>query len=351
MSAIAVVTGGSGWLGTRLLLALTHGLADVPEMAEPDADLRVRALAVSDADAAAVTKHSERIEAVRGDLCDPSSLDALCAGAEGGVLFHCAGVVHPAARTREFSRVNVEGTRSVLEAAVRAGVRRAVVMSSNSPMGLNPNREHRFDEHSPYDPYMGYGRSKMEMEQLVAGLQREGRIETVVVRAPWFYGPSQPARQTEFFSMIRRGGAPIVGGGENLRSMAYLDNLAQGLLLCARTPGANGETYWIADERPYSMNEIVDTIERLMEDEFGLEVAHRRLRLPGVVSEIARLVDRTIQGAGLYQQKIHVLSEMNANITCSIAKARSELGYRPRIALEEGMRRSIRWCLTEGIAI
>jgi nucleoside-diphosphate-sugar epimerase len=298
-----------------------------------------------------VTAHSERIEAVPGDLRDASSLDALCAGAEGGVLFHCAGIVHPLRRTREFREVNVEGTRSVLDAALRAGVRRAVVMSSNSPMGLNPNREHRFDERSPYDPYMGYGRSKMEMEQLVAAIQQDTRIETVVVRAPWFYGPSQPARQTEFFSMIRRGGAPIVGDGENLRSMAYLDNLAQGLLLCARDPAANGETYWIADERPYSMNEIVDTVERLMEQEFGLEVAHRRLRLPGVVSEIARAADWTIQKVGLYQQKVHVLSEMNKHIACSIEKAKRELGYEPRVALEEGMRRSLGWCRDEGITI
>jgi nucleoside-diphosphate-sugar epimerase len=197
MSAIAVVTGGAGWLGTRLLLALTRGLPDVARLAEPDPALRVRALAMSEAEAGAVRAHSGRIDAVRGDLRDPPSLDALCAGAEGGVLFHCAGVVHPAGRTREFRAVNVEGTRALLAAAARAGLRRAVVMSSNSPMGLNPSREHRFDEDSPYNPYMGYGRSKQEMERCVAEVQREGRLETVVVRAPWFYGPSQPARQTE----------------------------------------------------------------------------------------------------------------------------------------------------------
>jgi nucleoside-diphosphate-sugar epimerase len=67
------------------------------------------------------------------------------------------------------------------------------------------------------------------------------------------------------------------------------------------------------------------------------------LRLPGVASEIALLVDALMQGAGLYNQKIHVLSEMNKTIACSIAKARRDLGYEPKIALEEGMRRSLRW--------
>jgi nucleoside-diphosphate-sugar epimerase len=198
---------------------------------------------------------------------------------------------------------------------------------------------------------MGYGHSKMQLEQLVARLASSGKIETVVVRAPWFYGPFQPPRQGEFFTMVRTGRAPIVGDGGNLRSMAYVDNLCQGLLLCARHAAAAGETYWIADERPYTMNEIVDTIERVIRDDFHLDVKGGRLRLPNVVSEIALAGDRLLQAAGLYQQKVHVLSEMNKNIACDIGKARRELGYDPKVALAEGMRRSIQWCLENGISI
>jgi len=95
----------------------------------------------------------------------------------------------------------------------------------------------------------------------------------------------------------------------------------------------------------------VDTIERLLEKEFHLPVARKRLRLPSVVSEIAGLCDGLLQAAGIYQQKIHVLSEMNKTIACSIAKAEKELGYKPRIELEEGMRRSIRWCFENGYKI
>jgi nucleoside-diphosphate-sugar epimerase len=142
--------------------------------------------------------------------------------------------------------------------------------------------------------------------------------------------------------MIRDGKAPIVGSGENLRSMAYTENLAQGLLLAASVPAASGQIYWIADERPYSMNEIVDTIERLLETEFGQKCAHKRMRLPGLASEVALAADTVLQRLGLYQQKIHVLSEMNKTIACSVEKAKRELGYRPTIALEEGMRRSLR---------
>jgi nucleoside-diphosphate-sugar epimerase len=178
--------------------------------------------------------------------------------------------------------------------------------------------------------------------------ERASKIETVIIRAPWFYGPNQPPRQTVFFRMIRDGKAPIVGPGDNLRSMAYVDNLCQGLLLAASHAQANGQVYWIADRRPYSMNEIIDTIERLLETEFGQRCAHKRMRLPGLASEVAWLADKSLQALGIYHQKIHVLSEMNKTIACSVARAERELGYDPTIALEEGMRRSLRWCVENG---
>jgi nucleoside-diphosphate-sugar epimerase len=148
--------------------------------------------------------------------------------------------------------------------------------------------------------------------------------------------------------MIKEGKGPIIGGGENRRIMAYVDNLAQGLILCAAVEQAAGKTYWIADARPYSMNEILDTIERIMEREFKITVTHKRMRLPGLVADFAGVVDASIQKLGFYHQKIHVLSEMNKTIACDISKARKELGYEPTHDLESGMRESIRWCLANG---
>ena len=200
-------------------------------------------------------------------------------------------------------------------------------------------------------PYMEYGRSKALMEQAVAEVQSRGKLETVVIRPPWFYGPGQPPRQSLFFNMIRTGRMPIVGSGENLRSMAYIDNICQGLLLCERVDRAAGRVYWIADREPYTTNEIVDTVERLLGEEFGFKVTGRRVRLPHLVGELAWLVDKGLQGLTLYHQKIHVLSEMNKNIACQIGRAEEELGFDPKIDLEEGMRRSIRWCIDRGVAL
>ena len=300
------------------------------------------------AEGSANTADAKGVEAVTGDVCNPQDLKEFCRGAEGATLFHCAGVIHPSYGIRQLYDVNRDGTRNLLEAAAAAGVRRFVYVSSNSPIGLNPNAGHVFDENSPYNPYMNYGRSKMEAEQVVGEFQQAGKIETVVIRPPWFYGINQPARQSLFFSMIREGKAPIVGSGENKRSMAYVDNICQGLILCESTPAANGQTYWIADRRPYTMNEIVDTIERLLEKEFGMQVAHKRMRLPGFAGDVATVVDSLIQSTGRYHQKFHVLSEMNKTIACRVDKAQRELGYDPKVELEEGMRRSIRWCLDQG---
>jgi nucleoside-diphosphate-sugar epimerase len=347
---LALVTGAPGWLGTRLVRVLAEGLPDGPDLVEAG-ERSVRCLVqpgLKGTKTAELAAIGARIEIMEGDLLDPPSLEAFCRGSQGAALFHCAGVIHPTSGIRQVFRVNHEGTRNLLAAAEEAGVRRAVCVSSNSPIGCNRSSDELFDESAPYNPYMAYGRSKVLMERAVREFEERGRLETVVIRPPWFYGPDQPPRQSEFFAMIRKGKAPIVGGGENRRSMAYVDNICQALLLCERVEAARGRTYWIADARPYTMNEIVDTIERLLEEEFGLVVAHRRLRLPGAASQVAGLLDRLIQLTGFYNTRIHVLSEMNKTIACSIDRARKELGYDPRISLEEGMRRSIGWCLEKG---
>jgi nucleoside-diphosphate-sugar epimerase len=343
-----LVTGALGWLGVSLVEALVNGLADHEALQEPPRDLRIRCLVLPGQDAAFLRKRSDRIEIQAGDIRKAADCEQFCRDAKGAVLFHTAGIIHPG-KVAEFYQINVTGTTNLLDAAIKAGVRRAVVVSSNSPCGCNPHTDHLFDEQSPYRPYMNYGRSKMRMELAVK--ERQGKLETVIARPPWFYGPNQPPRQTLFFQMIRDGKAPIVGNGENLRSMGYIENLCQGLLLAGMVERAIGQTYWIADKRPYSMNEIIDTVERLLETEFGQKCAHKRMRLPGFASEVALVADATLQALGFYNQKIHVLSEMNRTIACSVALAEKELGYRPQVSLEEGMRRSLKWCAERGTRI
>ena len=145
-----------------------------------------------------------------------------------------------------------------------------------------------FDESSPYNPYMNYGKSKKRGEDIVNETGTRGQLEIVIIRPPWFYGPDQPPRQTLFFQMIRDGKAPILGGGENGDPWHMLITSARDFCCVKKFSMPRGKTYWIADERPYTMNEIVDTIERLLETEFKQACAHKRMRLPGFVGDVAQ---------------------------------------------------------------
>jgi nucleoside-diphosphate-sugar epimerase len=248
---------------------------------------------------------------------------------------------------RELMEVNGEGTRSLMEHAARADVRRVVALSSNSPVGVSRDPAALFDEDTRCRPYLAYGRSKLALEQAV----RSAPLESVILRPCWFYGPGQPERQTEFLRMIRAGKAPLVGGGRSRRSVSYVDAIAEAGLLAVRSDAAAGRTYWIADGRPYTFAEIIDTIETSMREDFGLEVDGGRMRLPGVAGDVAQGIDAALQRAGLYNQRVHVLGELNKTIACSVERARRELGWDPGPGLREGMRRSIEFCLARGDAL
>jgi nucleoside-diphosphate-sugar epimerase len=280
------------------------------------------------------------VEVIQADLRDRRSLAGACRDAT--TVFHTAGIIHPR-RVQDLYDINVAGTKNILEEATLAKVRRFVFVSSNSPAGLNESTGRLMTEDDPPRPYLNYGLSKLQAEWLVNDAFRTGKIESAVVRPCWFYGPNQPARQSRFFTMIK-GGKPIVfGRGDNLRSMTYVDNAVQGLILASDVAAAAGKTYWITDRRPYSFIEIIQTVARI------LNVTVRPRYLPTFGSDVARLVDSLMQMAGLYNQEIHVAGELAASIAVSIAVAQRELGYDPEIELEEGMRRSIEWCREHGV--
>ena len=340
-----ILTGGSGWLGRRVALALTKGMSELGEIGK--GGQKVSCLVPAGENTSDL--QGLGVQIVHGGVNDALALEDLMRDASGGVLIHMAGLIHPPGRTEWFNSVNVDGTRQVLEMAKRFGIKRMVVMSSNSPFGGNLSPQDSFNEDSPYNPYMGYGKSKMQMERLLlAHMARGLGPEIVVLRAPWFYGPGQPPRQTLFFTMVREGKFPIIGDGLNRRSMGYVDSLALGILLAAEKKEAANKVFWLADKTPYTMIEIISTVREVLRDDFGMQVNSRQLHLPSITSDIARAVDGTLQSLGLYHQKFHVLSEMNMTIACDINKAQIVLGYEPLVALREGMQRSVEWCLANG---
>ena len=339
--ATSVVTGAAGWLGQALMHRLTTPADD------GRVDRRHLRVLVASADEAARLEALPGVAVTVGDITERRVVDALFDGVGSDAdVIHAAGVIHPRKKVAEFE-VNSVGTRNMVGAAVTAGVRRFVHVSSNSPFGTNPHATDLFRADEPYNPYLGYGQSKMEAEQAVFAAAADG-LDAAVVRPPWFYGPFQPPRQTTFFRMVRKGKFPVIAGGAQRRSMVYVDNLVDGVLLAELTPRAKGKGYWIADARPYQVTEIVETVGRALRDE-GFSVKDGALRLPAIAGRVAEIGDRLIQRTGRYQQQLHVLGEMDKTIACDISAARRDLGYDPEVDLYEGMRRSIRWCVEQGM--
>jgi nucleoside-diphosphate-sugar epimerase len=339
-----IVTGASGWLGRTLVASLCDGSAY-----EAVLECNVRALVPDAAEVQAVQEAAAGRAAVFvGDIAERSVLDRMLEDTQGADVLHCAGVIHPR-HVREFEAVNVAGTAAVTAACKRAGVRRLVHVSSNSPFGVNPTPEDVFRAEEPFNPYMGYGHSKMRAEVIVREANGD-QLETTIVRPPWFYGPHQPARQTQFLRAMRRGRFPLVGDGRNRRSMVYVGNLVDGLIAAQLEDQAAGRAYWIADARPYQMREIAETTRRALSDE-GLALSGSVPRFPGALADLAERADALLQHRGRYVQELHVLGEMNKTIACDISRAQAELGYEPRVELYEGMRKSVRWCLERDIAL
>lgn len=334
---VVAVTGAPGWLGTPLVEALVRGAKFRSITAEPR---KVRCLVHPALDPAPLLKLGDGVEIVRADVRDRRAVLGAFQGVE--TVFHCAGIIHPR-RIQELYDVNVAGTQNVLDASIASGAKKLLFVSSNSPAGLNLLPSTLMVETDPPRPYLNYGLSKLQSEWLINDAFRAGRIQTTILRPCWFYGPHQPLRQTRFFNMIKGGHPLIIGKGDNLRSMSYVDNIVQALLLADRSKKAAGKTYWIADRRPYSFIEIIETVARVL----GVQVRPRYL--PRIASDLSRFADSLIQMTGLYNQEIHVAGELAATIAVSIDAAVKDLGYDPEIELEEGMRRSIAWCRANGM--
>src|SRR6478609_1737182 len=245
MAEPAFVTGGSGFIGGKLVQRLV-------------AEGRpVRALARSDAAAEQVAALGA--EPVRGELGDRASLASGAGGCD--VAFHLAAHLGEWGPWEEFERGNVEGTRNVLAACAAAGVRRFVHCGTEAALMAGEPLVH-VDETAPLRPdsKAPYPATKARAEQAVRAANRDV-FETVVLRPRFVWGKGDTKLLPEMVKTVEAGRFAWVGGGRNVTDTAHVDNVVEGLVLAAEK-GRPGEAYFVTDGEPVVFREFVSALLR-----------------------------------------------------------------------------------------
>jgi nucleoside-diphosphate-sugar epimerase len=312
------VTGGSGFIGGRLIRRL---------VAERR---RVRALARSDDAAAKVADAGA--EPVRGDLSEPA---ALRAGAEGcEVAFHAAAAVLEWGPHEEFVRANVDGTKHVLDACGEAGVRRLVhVGTEAATMAGQPLVN--IDETAPLRPdsKADYCATKAMAEQAVRAANGKG-LETVVVRPRLVWGAGDTTILPGVVEAVEAGRFRWIAGGRHRTSTTHVDNVVEGLVLAAER-GRPGEAYFVTDGDPVVFRDFITELVATR----GVEIPDKGLPkgLAGAVAGGSEAVFRTLRlkRTPPLTRTAFWLSALECTI--DISKAREELGYAPVRTIEDGM--------------
>jgi nucleoside-diphosphate-sugar epimerase len=314
----AFVTGGSGFIGGRLIRRLA---AD---------GWRVRALARSDRSSEIVAERGA--EPVRGDLDDVGSMRTAAEGCD--LAFHAAAHLGEWGSRAEFERGNVTGTRNALTAAELAGVRRFVHVGTEA--GLMAGQPLvGVDETAPLRPDSKalYSATKAQAERVVIAANRD-EFETVVLRPRLVWGVGDTTILPPLVDAVRSGRFAWVGGGKHLTDTTHVDNVVEGLVLAAER-GRPGQAYFVTDGEPVVFREFITELLATQ----GVEVGDRNIP-PAVARVLAAAGEGAwralpLPGGPPLTRLAYWLSALECTI--DISRAREELGYEPVRTREEGM--------------
>lgn len=257
-------------------------------------------------------------------------------------VFHVAAAYRTEHAERdEFRRVNVEATRHLLEAAREVGVGRFVHTSTVGVQG--EIQDPPADEQYRTRPGDHYQETKLEGERIALRHFAEG-LSGTVVRPVGIHGPGD-TRFLKLFRAIARGVFVMIGKGDVLYHLTYIDDLVDGFLLASRQPEALGQVFTIAGPEYTTIRELVNRIADL------LGKPHPRLRVPlAPVHGAAVLCERLCRPLGLapplYPRRVEFFQLDRAFTT---EKARRLLGFTPKVGLDEGLARTAEWYRREGL--
>ena len=320
-----LVTGGKGFLGQHIVARLLREGYEVRIFAReshPDE---------SDGD---------NIEIVTGDIRDRAAVERAVQG--------CNQVIHLVSNFRKAASdkqqayaINVEGTTNVLQACNAANVQRLVHCST---IGVHGNvQEIPADENSPFNPGDVYQQTKLEAEKNVWEHCRNTGLPVTVVRPISAFGPGD-RRMLKLFRMIKKGRFVMVGKGDVLFQPSYIDDVAQGFLLCLESQRAIGEVFIVGGDEYLTLNELVQTIAR------QLNVSAPRLRVPMQPVVMAASVCERVCRPFDIEPPLHLrrVSFFQNNRAFCIDKAKKILDFQPRTNVEQGFKQTIQWYENQG---
>jgi UDP-glucose 4-epimerase len=313
MDGWQLVTGGAGFIGSHLVAELLAR------------GLRVRVLdnlSTGEPSNLASWQAKPSFQFLQGDVTSPQQVAH--AMSEVDTVYHLAAlasVQRSVEAPAESHEICATGTLHVLDAARRAGVRRIVYAGSASAYGMPSEPVQRED--APIMPLSPYAAAKLSGEAYCQAFTNSFGLETVRLRFFNIFGPRQRADSPYsgviaiFVDRLRRGLTPILfGDGLQTRDFTYVGDVVTALIGAAQTPKASGHVYNIGTGHPTRLLELLATLKRLLGTD--IEAKHEQPRAGDIRHSCA-----------------------------DISAARTDLGYRPTITLEEGLRRTLKWEMEE----
>lgn len=304
-----LITGGTGRIGLHLIKVLKKEKIRV--LVRPD-DERIKEL-------------PKNIEIVYGDLLDKNSLEKAVSGID--IIYHLAAIVDYLAPKNLMYKVNVEGTKNLLEAT--KNVKKFIYLSSTAVYGKN-----LFgiaDENTSCRPDNYYGFTKLEAEKLV--LKNNG----IVIRSADVYGPGFEEGYHQIFSLLEKNKLPIIGSGKNRIQYIYIDDLISALLLAKNAE--KGEIYLIAGKDIKNQEDLFKICCRYLKVEPPEK--HSSIFLIKLLISISMLIDK-IKG-----KKPKMIPEYIYKITAdrifNIEKAEKELNWKPKVEYKYGIKKMVEY--------
>jgi len=317
-----LLTGANGFIGSHVLeLLLERGF-------------EVAALLRKTSDTSFIEACLPRVEVRYGALGSPDSVRKAVRGVDAVV--HCAGLTK-AVRKSQYHEVNADGTRDMVAAcsACADSVRHLVHVSSLSVSGPGTSESPAREDAAP-NPISAYGKSKALAEEHV---RRDCRVPYTILRPAAVYGPRDRDLLVAF-RMVGRGVLFLLGGGEQMVSLVYAADVAQGIVAAVGREAAFGRTYHLAHGVPWSQRAVLSKMAQAM------GVSPLRIVVPVPLAYAAGLLcslwsKATNAPSMLSLPKIPEL--IAPGWVCTTAAAEEELGFVARTPLEEGLRLTADW--------